>query len=256
PVVEFPVVRLDHGVEVPGEPGVPRCVQERVQPLHAVREPGHQGIAVTQVVPGSVEGGVQRILEPPPGGGAPVDDVAVVPVVPDEEPGAVVRYRLHDLVGGADVVARHEVRVAQAVGIFRHLVRRHEPLSSSHARVFSWSFGQYGWSCRGNASSITGRDSAGGTVMVVGVDVVPCDKACTNNPLSAASSGHPSPAGRAPVHSPLLYSAPQLTVLGTDLLHSLPQDAENLLLRVLIWISKGPAAAGNGWGRERRPVPE
>ena len=78
--------------------------------------------------PGGVEGRVQPAPEPPPGGRPAVHDVPVVAVVPDEEPRAVVRYRLEDLVGGADVVPRHEVGVAKSVGIFLHLVRRHEPL--------------------------------------------------------------------------------------------------------------------------------
>jgi hypothetical protein len=127
-VVELLVVRVDHLVEVPGEPEVPRLGQERVQPPHTVREPRDQWVLVVQVLPGGVEGPVQPVPQQPPGGGTPVHDVAVVPVVPDEEPRAVVGDRLHDLVGGAEVVPGHEVGVAKAVGIFLHLVRRHEPL--------------------------------------------------------------------------------------------------------------------------------
>ncbi|CAM5299784.1 hypothetical protein SHIRM173S_05666 [Streptomyces hirsutus] len=90
----------------------------------------------------------------------------------------------------------------RTVGDPPHRGMRYPPSSvSSHARVSSWSFGQYGWSCRGNAASITGRDSAGGIAMVVGFDVVPCDKACTNNPLSAASRRAPLPPCRTHAHA-------------------------------------------------------
>jgi hypothetical protein len=77
--------------------------------------------------------------------------------------------------------------------------------SSSQVRVFSWSLGQYGWSCLGNAPSITGRESEGGTAIAVGVDVVLCGKAGTNEPLPAGSCARPySRAGRAPLRIPAL----------------------------------------------------
>src|SRR3954449_5746439 len=96
--------------------------------------------------------------------------------------------------------------------------------SVSQVRVFSWSLGQYGWSCLGNAASITGRESDGGTAIAVGVDVVLCGKADTNNPLPAASWPTPLPLNRAcaVAYPRTSHSAPQLTILGTDLLHSLP----------------------------------
>ena len=48
----------DHGVEVPGEPGVPGGGKERVQTGHTVREPRDQGILVVQMGPGGVHGRV------------------------------------------------------------------------------------------------------------------------------------------------------------------------------------------------------
>src|SRR4051794_11544191 len=101
--------------------------------------------------------------------------------------------------------------------------------SSSQRRVFSWSRGQYGCSRRGKADSITGSASEGGTTTAVGVAVVLCGKACTEQtPLSRQERTPPSfvPGVRRCV-SPHSHSAPQLTAVGTDLLHSLPQGAEN-----------------------------
>jgi len=125
-VVELAVVRLDHLVEVPREAGVPPPAQERVQTQHAVREPGDQRIPVVQIQPGGVQHGVEPVLEVSPGSGPPVHDVPVVAVVPDEEPGTEVRYRLENVVRSAEVVAGHEVGIAKAVGIFFDLAGRHE----------------------------------------------------------------------------------------------------------------------------------
>jgi hypothetical protein len=112
--------------------------------------------------------------------------------------------------------------------------------SRSQVRVLSWSLGQYGCSCLGNAASITGRESDGGTAIAVGVDVVLCGKAGTNKPLPAASWRTPLPLNRAcaVAYPRTSYSAPQLTILGTDLLHSLPHGVEILPMCDLDRITK------------------
>jgi hypothetical protein len=57
-----------------------------------------------------------------------VDHVAVVPVVPGEEPGAEVRDRAERIVGGAQVVAGDKIRVSEVVGKAFDLVSGHELL--------------------------------------------------------------------------------------------------------------------------------
>lgn len=125
-VSEFAVVRVDHLVEVPREAGVPPPAKERVEAQHTVREPRDQRVPVVQIQPGCVQRRVEPAFEMSPGSGTAVHDVPVVAVVPDEEPGTEVRYRLEYVVRGAEVVPGHEVGVAKAVGIFGDLVRRHE----------------------------------------------------------------------------------------------------------------------------------